>query len=94
MVVLHIPAFWLGFLAFPLIALIALSFAGFSFRQLKAIKIWYVGISACQWWAMWLVIIGIKVLRKKEYCKFMHYDGRYWLSPTVKGFEIPTNDAE
>ena len=93
MIVVHIPAFWIGFLSFPVIALIALSFAGFGFRQVRALKTWFIGISALQWWAMWMVIIGIKVLRKKEYCKFMPYDGRYWLSPTVDGFKVPEDNS-
>jgi hypothetical protein len=92
MILIHVPAWWLGFLSFPIIALAALSFAGFGFRQLRALKTWYIGIPALQWWAMGLVVIGIKILRKKEFCRFMPYDGRYWVSPTVKGFEIPDKD--
>lgn len=92
MVVVHIPAFWFGFFSFPVIALIVLSLTGFGFRQVKAIKTWFIGVAFMQWWAMWMVVLGIKVLRKREYCRFMHYSGRYWLSPTVKGFEVPKED--
>ena len=81
--------FWYGVALAPIAWLIVLSIAGFSFRQGKAIKEWYIGLPIVQWPAMWLVILGCKVLRTKKYCHFMPYDGRYWLSPNVNGFKIP-----
>lgn len=81
--------FWAGVLLAPVAWLLVLSIAGFSFRQGKAIKEFYIGLPCTQWPAMWLVVIGCKVLRTKKYCHFLPYDGRYWVSPNVKGFEVP-----
>lgn len=86
--------FWYGILVSPIIWLAILCIAGFSFRQLKAIREWYFGLPIVQWPAMWLVVMGCKVLKIKKYCHFMTYDGRFWLSPNVKGFKIPSDAAE
>jgi uncharacterized membrane protein YoaT (DUF817 family) len=87
--ILHIPAFWIGFLSFPGIALIALSFAGFSYRQSRAIRTWFIGLPIVQWPAMFLVVLGCKVLRSKKYCHYMQYDQRFWISPNTEGWSIP-----
>lgn len=89
MILIHIPAFWLGFFLFPVIAFIALSLVGFSWRQLSALKTWYIGLPIVQWPAMWLVVLGCKVLKTKKYCHFLVYNQRYWVSPAVDGFKVP-----
>ena len=78
---------WSGILCGPVIWLLFFIFLGFSNRQIKAIREWYIGIAINQWWAMWLVVIGCKILRNKNYCLFIPHEGRFWLSPNVKGFK-------
>jgi len=86
---IHIPAFWFGVILAPVLWFLILSLAGFSFRQGRAIKEWYVGLPIAQWPAMFLLVIACKVIRSKKYCHFMNYDGRYWISPNVEDFKIP-----
>ena len=93
MTVIHIPAFWLGFLAFPVIAFALLSLAGFGFRQSRAIKTWFIGLPIVQWPAMFLVVMGCKVLRLKKHCHFMQYDRRYWISPNTDGWKFPEDNS-
>jgi ABC-type dipeptide/oligopeptide/nickel transport system permease subunit len=89
MILIHVTAWWLGFLSFPVIALVLLSLAGFGFRQMRAVKTWFVGLPIVQWPAMFLVVAGCKVLRAKKYCHFMQYEHRYWISPNTDGWKFP-----
>lgn len=90
MILIHIEAWWLGFLSFPLIAFAALSLAGFGWRQLKAIKTWYIGLPIVQWPVAFLVVLGCKVLRaNKRHCHFLIANQRYWISPNTDGWKVP-----
>lgn len=91
---IHIPAFWVGIILAPIAWLLILSIAGFSFRQGKAIREWYIGLPIIQWPAMLLLVIGCKIIRSKKYCHFMDHEGRYWISPNVEGFVVPKTPEE
>jgi hypothetical protein len=83
---------WTGIVLAPIFWILLFILLGFANRQTKAIKEWYLGLPIVQWPAMWLVIIGCKVLRRKS-CFFKHSSGRIWLSPNVRGFAIPEPPA-
>ena len=80
---------WSGVLLAPVIYGIVMVLLGFSFRQVRAIKEWYLGLPISQWPAMMLVVAGLKVIRTKKYCHVMNYDGRVWFSPNTEGFKLP-----
>ena len=81
--------FWIGVVLAPVPWFILLSIGGFTFRQMKAIREWYIGLPITQWFGMWCIVIGCKIVKQKKYCYFMPYEGRFWLSPNVGGFKIP-----
>ena len=92
MIWIRVPAWWLGFFSFPVIALIVLSLAGFGFRQARALRSWYIGTPCVQWPAMMLVVMGCKVLRAKKYCHYMVYNQRHWISPNTDGWKVPEDN--
>ena len=92
MEILHNKTFLLGLLLGPIPWIILLILLGFSYRQVKAIREWYLGLPITQWPAMLLVVLGCKVLRTGKYCKFMQYEGRFWVSPMVEGFRLEPKD--
>lgn len=92
MALLHNPIFWTGILLAPIPWVLLIVLLGFSNRQVKAIKEWYVGLPITQWLAMYFIVIGCQVVKTKKYCHFMTYEGRHWVSPNVDGFKAPELD--
>ncbi len=80
---------WSGILLAPVIYGAVMMLLGFSFRQVRAVKEWYLGLPITQWPAMMLVVAGLKVVRTKKYCHVINHDGRIWFSPNTEGFKLP-----
>lgn len=76
-VLLVAPIFWI-------IAFFIIRWVG---KQYQNWFHWYKGLAIIQYPALFLVVIGCKVLRTKH-CKVMTYNNRTWLSPETSGFII------
>lgn len=78
--------FWQGFLLFPFVACLVAAVGIFLARQWAAIFHWYIGIPLVRWFAMGLVILGLKFLQRKS-CSSLRANGKIWLSPNVDYFQ-------
>ncbi len=79
--------FWKGFIAFPICLTLLILFILVLSREYKAWYRWFKGLPVFQYPAMFLLIIGAKILNN-EHCKWMRYENRLWLSPKVRGFDL------
>lgn len=54
-------------------------------------KVWrnyYRGMPMRMWYGMIFLTWGAKILRSHpKYCKWMRYEGRFWVSPNAEGFK-------
>lgn len=81
----------LGLILGPLVWFLIAKIVWTITKQHKAISTWYRGLPLIQYPALFLVILGMKVIKQKN-CKVLFYnDGegkRIWLSPNTEGFKI------
>lgn len=54
-------------------------------RVLGWLREYCLGISIVSWFGMWLVFLGLLVVRKKD-CSVSTRDHRFWFSPNVRRF--------
>lgn len=79
---MQIVSFWFGVITGPFL-LLAL-FGVFRMGS-KLYREYFRGIGILSWPGMWLVIIGLKLVRKKHLRTFQGMD-RFWVSPNVEAF--------
>jgi hypothetical protein len=78
--------FWLGVGIGPVLWITVLWLLYTLFKQREHISKWYKGLPFIQWPALFLIVMGCKVIMKKN-CKTMKYDNRLWISPETEGFK-------
>lgn len=84
--------FWRGVLAFPITCAILYVVIATIARQSRAVFQWYLGIKLTRWWAMAMVVFGLKHLHAKSF-KIMRLNGRIWISPNNRFFLDKPDEA-
>ncbi len=79
--------FWEGFVAFPVVLIVAILLLILIAREYRAWKEWFKGLPIFQYPAMLMLVLSCKILNLKH-CKWMQYENRIWLSPMVSGFNV------
>jgi phosphoglycerol transferase MdoB-like AlkP superfamily enzyme len=76
-------AYLWGLFTLPL-GIIALLLAAVIYRRVRE---WYLGLPLTSWFGMTLVLIGLKLVNRRH-MESLKGQGRIWISPRVKGFEL------
>lgn len=76
--------FWKGVVCGPILLLIIIWFT----RRLgSAYRRFYEGMPIVSWFGMWLIVVGLKIVRPRHMSTFKGMN-RHWLSPNVKAFKV------
>lgn len=75
--------FWSGVVCGPIFLTIVVWILR---RIARAYRRYYKGLPGVSWFGMWLIVIGLKMVRPKHMDTF-NGSGRCWFSPRVEAFK-------